>query len=207
MSMVIVIISFLWLNFASAAPVDDAAKLADQLTAINTLTANFRQVKSSKATNKTIISGQVTLARPGELRWEITDPDPTLLIVTKDGIVLYEPELNQAIIKRNELTMENPAMLLSCSTKELIKFFTVKQLSLGRFKLTPKKTEAALYEAVELQFKDHKLTTMIVTNLLGQEEKLYFSEVKLNPKLDLAVFSFKAGPKVEVVDERKLKGK
>ena len=194
-----------WLAVISSASADDAAKLAEQLTVLKTLTANFKQEKPAETKNKVIISGKVTLARPGKLRWEVTAPDPTLLLVTPEGITLYEPELQQAIIKRNELTMGNPAILLSCSNQELVKFFTVQQLSAGKFKLVPKKSSEAVYQAVELHFSGDKLTTMIITNLLGKEEKLHFSKVKINPKIDNAVFSFKAGAKVEVIDERALK--
>jgi len=79
----------------AALPPDDAAAVQRAIRYLNdlsTLRARFVQVSS----NGTYAEGEVTVERPGRLRFEYDPPNPVLLIANGLSLLFYDRELKQA---------------------------------------------------------------------------------------------------------------
>ncbi len=197
----IFLIVFPCIIFASS----PAQELIELLSSFHSLQANFVQsVVNDKPDVTQQLSGQVFLQRPNLFRWEIQKPSQQLIIADGINIWVYDADLQQATKRKIDYRQSNnPAMLLSGSLKDLPKNFIITKLSKlpkGEwFELKPR-TGNTMFQKMRVQFVNRKLSTMYVTDNLGQRTKLVFTNVRINPKLKPVLFKFKPSPNVDVVE-------
>lgn len=186
----------------AGSPTQELIKL---LSSFHSLQANFVQsVVNDKPDITQHLSGQVFLQRPNLFRWEIQQPSQQLIIADGANIWVYDADLQQATKQKIDYRQSNnPAMLLSGSLKDLPKNFIITKLSksdIGEwFELKPKASNA-MFQKIQVQFVNGKLTTMYVTDNLGQHTKLIFTDVRINPTLKPILFKFKPSPNIDVVE-------
>jgi len=180
-------------------------ELITSLSNFNSLQANFVQnVVNNKSNTTEQLNGQVSLQRPNLFRWEIQQPSQQLIIADGTNIWVYDADLQQATKQKIDYRQSNnPAMLLSGSLKDLPKNFIITKLSksdIGEwFELKPKSGNT-MFQKIQVQFVNGKLTTMYITDNLGQRTKLVFTNVQINPKLKPILFKFKPSPSVDIVE-------
>jgi outer membrane lipoprotein carrier protein len=200
----LLIISQTSLALVNTAVDDELARLMNN---IHTMQASFEQSlinqHGSHIGTKTI--GKMALERPGKFRWEITQPNNQLLIINKDKMFLYDPDLSQLTKRKVNINQPgNPAMLLSSCVKSLQQSFQILKLKKsGRevwFKLTPKKQKIQEdgYQWIKIGFVDGKLSTMYIFDNLEQTSFISFSRIILNAKIPVEKFRFIPPPNTEV---------
>src|SRR6516162_4318453 len=90
-----------------------SADLSNQLNAIKTLRANFAQTvydNKGKAVQRSY--GHIALQRPGKFRWEVIKPIPQLIIANSQRLWIYDPDLQQVMIRSLHVAAgETPALL------------------------------------------------------------------------------------------------
>ncbi len=197
---------FALLCFASVAWGDTASseELASLLSSFHGMSAEFKQATSGGKGNPGQIStGRMALQRPGKFRWEVTQPNPQLLIADGHYLWIYDIDLEQAT--RQGLDSNNassPASLLSGSVASLQNRFQVTRLSATAnttgFHLKPNSGND-MFQWIELYFTSGKLTKMLLRDNLGSLNTFTFSQVQINPALSASLFHFKPPKGVEVI--------
>lgn len=186
---------------------DDADRLAEMLSNVNSMQADFEQniiTKSGQATNEPTI-GKMSLLRPGKFRWETTSPMKQLIIADGKYVWVYDADLEQ--VTKNKIDYHqpgNPAMLLSGSVTALQKTFTVNvildETDSSWFQLNPK-SKNNMYQWIKLHFTNGKITEMFMADNLGQQSEIQFKNIKMNQTLSNSLFTFKPPKNVDVITE------
>jgi outer membrane lipoprotein carrier protein len=183
-----------------------SAQLIQILDHITSLQTRFIQTVYSGG-KKNILqqtSGVMSLQRPGKFRWQVFRPSEQLLIADGRRVWFYDEGLAQVTVQKQQSENQNsPAMLLSGSSNELTRNFTITGLSTSdteqRYKLVPK-IKNSLFQAVILDFQHNELHGMRIVDSLGQSTVVMFSHVKTNPALPAKLFHFVVPKGVDVVE-------
>jgi outer membrane lipoprotein carrier protein len=181
---------------AASSPTQELTQL---LSCFNSLQADFVQSVNSNQRS----SGKIALQRPGKFRWEIQKPYPQLIIADGKYIWIYDADLQQVTKQKMDYSeANNPALLLSGSIQNLPKNFIITKLSQkpGKwFELRPK-AKNGLFQKIQIQFINRKLTSMHIVDNLGQHSTLRFNQLHVNPKLNPKLFRFVPPNNIDVVE-------
>jgi outer membrane lipoprotein carrier protein len=183
----------------------DAAQLLQQkLAQFQSMTAAFEQVvQSADGTVLQQSKGTMAIQKPGRFRWN-TQTAPQQLIIT-DGLKvwIYDPELSQVTIRPLDRNVgETPVLLLLHPEQYLQKSFVITQKTPDIFILQPQHREQS-FNKIILTFHRNTLAKMQLSNQLGQQTMITFSQVRLNPVLNQSLFIFKIPVQVDVIDQTK----
>lgn len=207
----LVLSSVIWLMSHSVWAQTATDALAFKLNKLRSMQAHFeQQVLDGKGQVMQQSAGQFALLRPGKFRWETDKPTKQLLIADGTQIWVYDQDLQQVTVQQQDnRSVNSPAMLLSGSVLALKKNFQVMRLNKPAaegvwFTLKPI-SQDAMFQAVELNFKDDALHAMRLVDNLGQVSMLRFSQVINNPTISAHQFHFKAPKGVDVIDQRRIK--
>jgi outer membrane lipoprotein carrier protein len=191
------------------APADDAnqaaarERLAGYLTATQTLRASFRSVLlDERRTALAESAGRVALKRPGRFRWEYTTPSPSLLVADGESVWSFDPELEQAVVRRiDEMDGANPTQLLG-GDADLDRDFNVvgayRVDNVDWVEVTPKAI-ASDFDTIRLGFVDGTVTMMELGDKLGQVTQILLDDVEVNQPLADAQFQFEPPPGTDIV--------
>lgn len=194
-------------SFANTA----ADELAQLLSNFHTMQAAFEQsfVNQHGKSIGTKTTGKMILARPGKFRWETMQPNKQLIIINKEMMFLYDPDLAQ-LIKRKITHYQpgNPALFLSNPLDSLKQSFQIVKLKKQdrnlRFKLTPKmqKHQENGYQWLEICFVDNKLSAMYIFDNLEQTTLIRFANAVFNADIPSTRFTFNPPPHTEIFNEK-----
>lgn len=148
-------------------------------------------------------SGVFALQRPGKFRWSYEKPYQQLLV--SDGVQLwsYDPELNQAALKKMDNAFgSSPAALLA--GQDLDRYFLLKDAGMADgveyVEATPKTADAS-FERVKVGFAANQPVSMEIHDSFGQVSLLRFTQFESNPSLPGSLFHFSPPPGSDVVKE------
>lgn len=205
--LILPVLAAAWL---AAAPADAAepeavapARLRAFLAETVTLQARFSQVLLEADSDRTQVSeGTFYLHRPQRFRWDYTRPAPQLVVADGEHLWLYDPDLEQATVRRlDDGLSSTPALLLS-GDGNLDDSFTVgaayHEDGFDWVELAPV-SAAADFSGVRVGFQDGRLGSMELIDALGQTTVIRFSEVQVNTPLDPALFQFTPPAGVDVI--------
>lgn len=195
---------------AAVAGTDDPGlqRLRNFLTGVTTLRADFRQrVIDSRQQLVEDSAGRVLMQRPGRFRWDYQQPHARAIVADGQKLWLYEADLDQVIIRQLEDGIgDTPAALLT-GRQDVLERFTISKSwqadGIQWVALAPKAADAD-FAAVRLAFDGPKLVNLELDDRLGQQTRLDFSRVELNPRLDDRSFRFDIPPGVDVIDDSAL---
>jgi outer membrane lipoprotein carrier protein len=195
---------------AAIAGTDDAGlqRLRNFLTGVTTLRADFRQrVVDSRQQLVEDSAGRVLMQRPGRFRWDYQQPHARAIVADGQQLWLYEADLDQVIIRQLEAGIgDTPAALLT-GRQDVLERFTISKSwqadGIQWVALAPKAADAD-FAAVRLGFEGPKLVNLELDDRLGQQTRLDFSRVEINPRLDDASFRFDIPAGVDVIDDSAL---
>lgn len=188
-----------------AAQAGAVEQLRQFLDSTRTLKADFAQIVVGKGGRKPQQSaGNVAIARPGKLRWEIQKPYPQLMVGDGDKFWIYDPELKQVTIRKaGQAIGSSPAALLSGSN-DLEKNFVLKEAGeadgLAWVEALPKAADSG-FEKVRLGFVGSELKGMELLDNFGQTTYIRFSRIERNPALPPTLFKFVPPAGADVVGE------
>ncbi len=188
---------------ASDAPSRAPELLRAFLAETVTLEAAFSQVLlEADSEHAQVSEGRFYLHRPQRFRWDYQLPVRQLVVADGENLWLYDPDLEQASVRRlDEGLSGTPAMLLS-GAGSLDESFRIgaayREDGFDWVELAPL-SEDADFAGVRVGFVDDRLASMELLDALGQTTVIRFADVVVNPPLDAALFQFVPPPGADVI--------
>jgi outer membrane lipoprotein carrier protein len=201
----LIILASAFTLFVSMAFAQSASDLLDQrLSQFRNITSDFHQViQSAQGEILQESFGQMFVQRPNQFRWHVIKPIHQLIIASYGKIWIYDPDLEQVIIRQMDDSIgKTPILLLASPLIHLKENFSVTRLSaygdIEEFKLVPIKPDES-FETILVSFKQGKIFKMTLMHALDQITTLYFSSVALNVDLKKELFEFQIPKGVDVI--------
>ncbi|MBA2655487.1 MAG: outer membrane lipoprotein chaperone LolA [Tatlockia sp.] len=199
------LILFISLIFAGSAFCQSAGEdLQAKLNAMRTLTANFKQVVKSKNREISKSSGTMALERPGRFRWQTKEPMAQLVVADGKKLWVYDVDLEQVTVKKQEEGMGGTAALfLSSYDNTVARDFEVSLENTGTNQSYDlhAKSDKANFQRLKLIFNNNILMGLELFDQLGQHTIVDLLKVKTNPKVEAALFQFKPPKGTDVVQQ------
>jgi outer membrane lipoprotein carrier protein len=177
--------------FAGASGLD---QLHAFLEGTKTAQGAFKQIVTNRDGRTTqTTSGTFAFSRPGKFRWTYDKPFDEVIVGDGENVWVYDHDLNQVIVRKLDAALgATPAALLA-GDNALEQNFTLVaargENGIEYVDATPKAPDSQ-FKKIRLGFVDELPRTMVLTDAFGQTTTLTFSDVKRNPKLDPALFTF-----------------
>lgn len=188
-------------NIQAGGNAEDIQQLRNLLQPISSLSAQFKQqVTDADGFQLQQSEGLFQVAQPNNLRWIVEQPMPQQVISNGLTLWLYDPDLEQVIVKPFDASIEStPAILFSGDLTRLDSAYFIRQLSPDVFQLTPEQ-EGSLFSELQIIFVDQLPASISLTDSLGQVTRITFSDVQLNPSLPAALFEFEIPGDIDVIN-------
>ncbi len=192
-----------------AAPFAHAGKGLDYLqsytSGLKTLQAGFTQTQfDDKMRQLEVASGEFSLQKPGKFRWEYKQPYNQQIIADGKSLWIYDPELEQVVLKPLDQALGATPIALLTGEKPLQEQFNIVELGNidGRefLQLEPKIKDTD-YGMMLLALSDKGLEAMELKDRLGQVTRIELQRPKLNGPVEDSLFSFKPPKGVDIVRE------
>jgi len=152
-------------------------------------------------------SGVVQVKRPGLLRWEYAAPDKRLLVLDGKAFWQWSPDDNQVSVKRDVRGEQlSSAFTFLWGKGDLLGEFVPRALALpaglpqgDAVLLLPKQSGGSVQQIIFSVDKQGRVLASVVTDAQGNENRLIFSDAKIDQKLPDTTFQFTppAGANVE----------
>jgi outer membrane lipoprotein carrier protein len=183
--------------------VDPGAWLQRYLEGFGSFQAEFRQLSSNPARDRTQESGgTLYLQKPGRFRWEYRQPNEQLIVCDGEKVWLYDVELEQVTVKKLDESLSTTPALLLAGRSSITDSFNVTGLgnrdSIEWLQLTPRRADTDFVE-FRLGFTGGELKVMELKDKLQQSTRIEFSRIRRNPHLAAALFTFVPPPGVDVI--------
>ena len=193
------------------------AKLNGLLGKISSLQANFSQTTKATTSAKSIpqkqglrsshlgqtFSGVMQVKRQGLFRWETTSPMKQLIVTSGKIVWIYDPDLQQATRQTLDEQMSNtPALLLSGNAAQIMKSYKVTQPNnaIPYFVLYPRAKDG-VFESLAIRFDANVPAQMVLSDSLGQQTTVNFTDIKMNPEIPRSQFEFVPPKGADVIDQ------
>ncbi|MDE2421603.1 MAG: outer membrane lipoprotein chaperone LolA [Gammaproteobacteria bacterium] len=193
------------------------AKLNGLLGKISSLQANFSQTTKATTPTKSIpqkqglksshlgqtFSGVMQVKRQGLFRWETTSPMKQLIVTSGKIVWIYDPDLLQATRQTLDEQMSNtPALLLSGNAAQIMKSYKVTQpnSAIPYFVLYPRAKDG-VFESLAIRFDANVPAQMVLSDSLGQQTTVNFTDIKVNPEIARSQFEFVPPKGADVIDQ------
>lgn len=148
--------------------------------------------------------GRMYLSRPDRFRIEYVKPYEQLYVADGKRVWMYDKDLEQVTVRKQEMTLGNTPALLLSSTVPLEKSFRIEELGKHEgfvwLKLYPLKADSS-FEYVRIAMEGDTLRAMEMVDGFAQTTRLYFKKVERNPKIGEDKFRFTPPPGVDVIGE------
>jgi outer membrane lipoprotein carrier protein len=179
------------------------------LNGLQNLQSEFTQ-ETRDARGKLVESGkgQLVVQRPGRFRWEFRANGSAadggqLMIADGKNLWFYERELAQVTVREATAALgATPVVLLSGTTSDIQSAFSITKIpsrdGLERVAIVPRNS-AADFSRAEIGFKGQVLTTMEISDKLGQSVRMKFNKAARNKPLSAALLTFVVPPGVDVI--------
>ncbi|HBS42975.1 MAG TPA: outer membrane lipoprotein carrier protein LolA [Oceanospirillales bacterium] len=176
------------------------------LEKVTDMEAGFTQVTADPSGNVLqSLSGTLTVARPGKMRWQTNPPYEQLVVSDGKVVWIYDMDLEQVSIRELEQRLQDtPALLLSGDTSEISANYVVSETQTGstdRYQLIPK-DNSQLFDYLEFDYRGDRLSAMRIFDATGQITEITFSGMQINQGTDSAAFQFDIPEGVDVIDGR-----
>lgn len=190
-------------------------KLDANFEGIKTYQANFEQEVKSEQFGRSLTkgSGEVFYSKPGKMVWRYNQPEEHWYITNGQILWDYLPSMKQVMeLKLDEaLSGKLPKSFLFGMAKVSEQFNVAFAPNTESAKdgnyyliLTPKKEEERLVLGtleLTVDAKTFLVKEARLKDSLGNENLLKFSAIKVNPKIDEKMFTFKVPPGVEKISQ------
>lgn len=181
------------------------AKVQKTYDGIQDIQANFTQFTTSASIKQTQkAEGVVSFKKPGMMRWEYKSPGKDIIVSDGMTIWVYQQDIGQVMVGNaidNGTSISNNFL---AGIGNLKKDFDITlaegDITTHLLKLNPKTPQPnvqKLYIAVDK--KTFLVTKTIIYDLLGNETKVIFENMKTNQSLSGNIFKFKIPEGVKVV--------
>ena len=186
----------------------DAASLERLRTFVRetqTARASFIQTVTDRS-GRTVqrASGEFAIARPGHFRWSVETPYKQLLVGDGERVWVYDPDLNQVVVRRNDRALGTTPAALLAGKEDVERAFEWRELpaasGLDWLGATPKDKESSFAE-IRLGFNSGGLAALEITDNFGQHTLVSLFNLERNPKLGPDLFKFTPPKGADVIGE------
>jgi len=196
---------------AAAPTLDEAVqRLETTYQGLRDLKAEFRQAAFNRTLNQTTeAKGTLYLKKPGKLRWEYTTPTPQEIVSDGQKLWVYTPELKQVNVTAAPQALAGPAGSFLQGLGQVREQFEVRFLNPAQptdadgnvvLNLTPKNPQPLLARLVlSVDQRSGLVQKAVLYDELGNEVRLAFLDVAVNPGLSDKLFVFTPPPGAVVV--------
>lgn len=180
-----------WARASEAHSVQATKQLQELLSSFSAFEGSFSQAQfASDNTELSRSSGQFTLVRPDQIRWETLQPFPQLLVTSGQAVWLYDPDLEQATVSPlSDQLVNTPAVLFSSDANAVEASYWVSMPESDRFLLVPK-SEHSQFKRLTLVFSDGMPRSMSLVDGFGQRTDITFSDTELDQPVPAERFEF-----------------
>jgi outer membrane lipoprotein carrier protein len=171
-----------------------------------TLQVQFNEAYSVQGRPRKSESGDLTLRKPGRMRWNYTEPSGKLFLSDGKDVYLYTPDANR--VEKTKLKasddMRAPLAFLlgKLDFSKEFRDFSMKPSGADFLISAKAKSDSLPYETVEmLVAPDYQIRRLVVH---GQDQSILtfrFDNEKLNPPVDDALFKFQMPAGATMVSE------
>jgi len=165
-----------------------------------------QQVLDTQGQIKESTSGHLALAVPNRLRWEYTAPHVQLILADGRKVWIYEPDLEQVTVRDQEGEELSSPLLALLDLPLLERQYDVSEEAAAReglywLSLNPKQDAEANFHYAEMGFVDNQLARLRITDALGQDTVIHFSNWQKNPVFTADTFRFIPDDNTDVIGE------
>ena len=184
----------LGLGSAQGTQADSPDQLVRFFEQTRSLSAFFRQeVLSAEGELLSSGHGDMSLLRPNFLRWNYRTPEPLILVADGANFWSYDPALEQATVTRLEDAMRDTPLAVLLGSKILEDLFNVEQVQRqDGIDWTVLRSRPGAAQPVELLIglRSGVLERLHFMDQFGQEVRVQFEQVRVNPPLQPESFSY-----------------
>ena len=183
----------------------------DLYDAVKDLRAEFEQISHVASIDKHDRStGSVVVKRPGHMRWEYTEPEPRVILMSDGKLEMYDPGEKQLQIAPMDSNAISPtAMSFLLGKSDLNEVFELdgppeEKEGVLRLRLKPRGKDAASFEYLELALdaKTYLLHESVVVDLFANRTRIVFRQVRENVGVTEEDFSLTVPNDTDVIDLR-----
>ncbi len=146
--------------------------------------------------------GTVEIRRPGQFRWDSTEPYEQWLIADGLNIWSYDLDLEQVTVKAQAEALDNtPAMILSGANTALDQFNFVESYEEAGYRwvrLEPVDRNSG-FTRMEMGFLEGDLNRLVFFDSLAQTTLVQLDEVRINEDIDATRFEFDVPESVDLI--------
>ncbi|HEX3697689.1 MAG TPA: outer membrane lipoprotein chaperone LolA [Polyangia bacterium] len=179
--------------------------------------ARFTQTLTNPTFNRTsTLTGEVSLKKPGRMRWDYRTPETKMYLADGDRLWLYEPEDQQAF-KQELKSSQLPAALAFLTGKgKLAAEFDISFAEKPAYgsardyvlRLQPKHAQPQLQTMMFVVDPDSfHVRESILVDGQGNVNDMQFADVKINGGVADAIFRWSPPAGVRIIDTGKMGGK
>lgn len=181
------------------------SKLQKTYDDIHDIQANFTQFTTSASIKQTQkAEGIVYLKKPSMMKWEFKSPNKDMIVSDGATIWVYQQDIGQVMIgsaANNGTSISNNFL---AGMGNLKKDFDIEQAEGDKdsylLKLNPKTPQPNVQKVhVAVDKKSFMVKKTTVHDMLGNETKVVFENIKTNQSLSANIFKFKIPEGVKVV--------
>ena len=176
-----------------------AARVQSHYETVRDLRAGFSQVTRSVALGgsggfEQPASGSVPFAKPGRMRWEYREPEPSLVVSDGKTLWVHDPAAKEVqVLPVGAGFLSGAAIQFLLGEGNLLESFRVTARSCeapAALILTPR--EPATYERLELEVDGETgaIPRTVVVDLFGNRTEVAFREVETNRRPPRSLFRF-----------------
>ena len=192
-------------SLSAHADADSVKRLGQLLGQSDTITARFSQLTlDGSGTQLQETAGEMAVKRPGLFYWHTDAPQEQTMISDGQKVTLWDPDLEQATIKKlDQRLTQTPALLLSGDVSKISESFDITSKQAGDvmdFTLKPK-TKDTLFDSLRLSFRGGKINDMQLIDSVGQRTNILFTGVKVNEPIPASKFKFDIPKGADVIQE------
>lgn len=192
-------------SLSAHADAQDVTRLSQLLEKSKTITANFSQLTlDGSGTRLQETKGEMSVQRPGLFYWHTEAPQEQTMISDGQKVTLWDPDLEQATIKKlDQRLTQTPALLLSGDVSKISESFDISSKQAGEvmeFTLKPK-TKDTLFDSLNLSFRNGMINNMRLVDSVGQRTDILFSGVRANEPIPASKFKFVIPKGADVIQE------
>ena len=192
-------------SLSAHADAQDVTRLSQLLEKSKTISANFSQLTlAADGMQLQEAKGEMSVQRPGLFYWHTEAPQEQTMISDGQKVTLWDPDLEQATIKKlDQRLTQTPALLLSGDVSKISESFDISSKQAGEvmeFILKPK-TKDTLFDSLNLSFRNGMINNMRLVDSVGQRTDILFSGVKANEPIPASKFKFVIPKGADVIQE------
>ena len=185
-----------------AAATDARVHLQQRLEALASFSADFTQeVLGARGEILESSTGYIRLLRPN-FKWVVDDPYPQVIVTEGDVLKVYDPDLEQLIIRPlSEVMADTPLSLLTQKEIVLGDSFEITRIVREHdvtFVLIPT-AEETLYAEIHLHFSSRTLTGISILDHLGQYTNIHFTQDDSAAVIQSDEFRLQVPPGTDVI--------